>query len=232
MVEHKKLVIIPAFNEEQSIIGQYNEVRDKAGTFDVLVINDCSKDLTHRLCVDNRVKVLDLAVNLGIGGAMQTGYRYAWLNGYDIAVQIDGDGQHDPAYLNMMYDMLVSNEADMVIGSRFIDKEGYQSTPLRRLGIGYFSALIRLLTGHMVTDPTSGLRMVGRKLIEEFASDYPQDYPEPESTVRLLLHGYKTVEVPVRMRRRSGGRSSIHPVASVYYMIKVTIAIVLERMRK
>ncbi|MBQ7588090.1 MAG: glycosyltransferase family 2 protein [Lachnospiraceae bacterium] len=232
MVEHKKLVIIPAFNEEESIIGQYNEVKEKAEGYDILVINDCSKDMTHRLCVDNHVKVLDLAVNLGIGGAMQTGYRYALLNGYDVAVQIDGDGQHDPAYINKMYDALVSDGADMVIGSRFIDKEGYQSTFLRRLGIGYFSAIIRLLTGHTVTDPTSGLRMVRRKLIEEFASDYPQDYPEPESAVRLLQHGNKVVEVSVRMRRRSGGRSSIHPVASVYYMTKVTIAIILERMRK
>lgn len=232
MVEHKKLVIIPAFNEEESIIGQYNEVKEKAEGYDILVINDCSKDMTHRLCVDNHVKVLDLAVNLGIGGAMQTGYRYALLNGYDVAVQIDGDGQHDPFFLNEMYDTLVSTGADMVIGSRFINKEGYQSTSLRRLGIRYFTMLIRLMTGHTVTDPTSGFRMTGKELIGEFAKDYPQDYPEPESVVRILRKGKKAVEVPVIMRRRSGGISSIHLTASVYYMIKVTIAIILERMRK
>lgn len=232
MVEHKKLVIIPAFNEEESIIGQYNEVKEKAEGYDILVINDCSKDMTHRLCVDNHVKVLDLAVNLGIGGAMQTGYRYALLNGYDVAVQIDGDGQHDPAYLNEMYRALVSQGADMVIGSRFIEREGYQSTLLRRLGIKYFTMIIRHMTGHTVTDPTSGFRMAGKELIGQFAKDYPQDYPEPESVVRILGQGKKVVEVPVIMRRRRGGISSIHLTASVYYMIKVTIAIILERMRK
>ncbi|MCR5508409.1 MAG: glycosyltransferase family 2 protein, partial [Lachnospiraceae bacterium] len=185
-----------------------------------------------KLCADKGVRVLDHAVNLGIGGSVQTGYRYAYDNGYETAVQIDGDGQHDPAYLDMMYDTLVSTGADMVIGSRFIDKEGYQSTGLRRIGISFFTFLIRTLTGHVITDPTSGLRMAGSRLIREFASDYPQDYPEPESVVRAVLKGYKVVEVPVKMRERSGGVSSIHARASVYYMIKVTMAVILERMRK
>ena len=232
MVEHRKIVIIPAFNEDRSIVGQYEEVRQRADDYDVIVINDCSSDRTRQFCLDNGIKVIDHAVNLGIGGAVQTGYRYACLNGYDVAVQIDGDGQHDAAYLDEMYRVFTESGADMVIGSRFIEKEGYMSTPLRRLGIRFFSGLIRILTGSMVTDPTSGFRMAGRDLIEEFAKDYPQDYPEPESLVRILLEGRKVVEVPVRMRERSAGSSSIHFAAAVYYMIKVTIAVILERMRK
>ncbi len=162
---------------------------------------------------------------------MQTGYRYAAQNGYDVAVQIDGDGQHDAAYLPLIYDALLQKNADMVIGSRFLEKQGDQSTVFRRFGIGFFTRLIRLLTKATVTDPTSGLRMVNRALILEFSEDYPQDYPEPESVVRLLKKGCRVVEVPVRMRKRAGGRSSIRLFAAVYYMIKVTIAVILERMR-
>ena len=231
MTEQKKLVIIPAFNEEQSIAGQCDEVRKKAGEYDIIVINDCSTDNTYGNCLANSVKVIDHAVNLGIGGAVQTGFRFAASAGYDVAVQIDGDGQHDAAFLRDMYDILIKERADMVIGSRFIGNDGFQSTPLRRIGIRYFSWLIRSLTGKTITDPTSGYRMVGRRLICDFANDYPQDYPEPESIVRSLRRGYRIVEVPVVMRPRKTGRSSIRLTASVYYMIKVTIAIVLERIR-
>ena len=227
----KKLVIIPAYNEESSIEAQYEEVRKQAPDYDVLVINDGSGDRTAELCYNHHIEYLDLAVNLGIGGAVQTGYRYAALNGYDIAVQVDGDGQHDPAYLPSLCEALLQQGADMVVGSRFIEKEGDQSGRIRRMGIRYFSRLIRLLCGQRITDPTSGLRMVGRKLIEEFASDYPQDYPEPESIVRVLKNGYTVTEIPVRMRKRAGGRSSIRPAGAIYYMVKVTIAVILERMR-
>ncbi|MBR6329693.1 MAG: glycosyltransferase family 2 protein [Lachnospiraceae bacterium] len=227
----KKLVIIPAYNEERSIIKQCSEVIDTGG-YDIIVVNDGSRDATLQLCRENGIKVLDLAVNLGIGGAMQAGYRYALQRGYDIAVQVDGDGQHDPAFLGAMYDALISQNADMVIGSRFIENEGYQSTASRRLGIRYFSGLMGILTGQALTDPTSGFRMVGRELIREFAANYPHDYPEPESAVRLLLQNRKILEIPVKMRERSGGRSSIGLKGSVYYMIKVTLAILLERMRK
>ncbi len=232
MVEHRKLVIIPAYNEENSIVGQWNEVRKKARDYDVIVVNDCSQDKTLDICTKSGIKVIDHAVNLGIGGAVQTGYRYAYQNGYDIAVQIDGDGQHDAGYLVDMYEILVREGADMVIGSRFLGSGGYRSTFFRRIGICYFSVLIKLLTGHTVTDPTSGFRMVGPKLISQFAGDYPQDYPEPESIVRILMQGCKVAEAGVIMRERQNGRSSISPAASVYYMIKVTIAMILERMRK
>lgn len=228
----KKLVIIPAYNEEHSIGRVIQEVRRKTKDFDVVVVNDCSKDRTAEICREYGATVLDLAVNLGIGGAMQTGYRYADENGYGCAVQVDGDGQHDPAYLDSMFELLCSEKADMVIGSRFIERQGYQSSVLRRNGIRYFSWLIRVLTKQTVTDPTSGMRMVNREQIERFAEEYPSDYPEPESLVHLLKREKKVIEAPVIMRERAEGRSSIRLKGSVYYMIKVTIAIILERMRK
>ncbi|MCR4658412.1 MAG: glycosyltransferase family 2 protein [Lachnospiraceae bacterium] len=225
----KKLVIIPAYNEEQTIVRVCNEIREKAPEYDLVVINDCSTDQTAALCRANGIKVIDLPVNHGIGGAMQTGYRYAANNDYDIAVQVDGDGQHDSLYIGTMYEALVSEGADLVIGSRFLENAGYKSTRLRRLGIRYFSLLIRLLTGCTVTDPTSGFRMAGRRLMEDFAKDYPRDYPKPESIVRAIKHGGRLVEVPVRMRQRAGGVSSISLKDAVCYMIKVTVAIILGK---
>jgi hypothetical protein len=227
----KRLAVLPAYNEEKNLPALYRELREKAPEYDVLAVNDGSTDGTLACCRENGIPALDLAVNLGIGGAVQAGYRYAAEHGYGIAVQVDGDGQHDPAFLESMYEKLLSEDADMVIGSRFLEREGYQSTALRRQGIRYLSRLIRLLTGKTVTDPTSGFRMVRRPVIEAFAEDYPQDYPEPESLVRLLRQGKKVVEVPVRMRERSGGASSIGKSASMGYLIKVTAAILLERMR-
>ena len=149
-----------------------------------------------------------------------------------MAVQFDGDGQHDAKYLNAMADYLEANEADMVIGSRFINKEGFQSSGLRRFGIRYFSLLIRFLTGKTVLDPTSGMRMVNRDVMKIYSEDYPVDYPEPESVVTILNMGKKVLEVPVIMRERQGGVSSISAGRSVYYMVKVTLAILMERMRK
>ena len=175
---------------------------------------------------------MHLPVNLGIGGAVQTGYLYAARNGYDIAVQVDGDGQHDPKFLSKMAEFIEAEHADMVIGSRFINKEGFQSSGARRVGIKYFTMLIKLLTGAKITDPTSGLRMVNREIIEFFAEEYPKDYPEPESVVAILRRKKKVLELPVIMRERSGGVSSISMKKSVYYMIKVSLAILIERIRK
>ncbi len=228
---HKILVIIPAYNEEENIVDTVNAVIEEIPEFDYVVINDCSKDQTLKKCRENDINVLALPINLGIGGAVQTGYKYALMKGYDYAVQVDGDGQHDPKYLKKMLDMMISEEADMVIGSRFIEKEGFQSYVIRRLGIRYFSSLIKLLTGIRITDPTSGLRMVGRRVIEMFARDYPRDYPEPESVVSVLKRNMKVVEIPVVMRDRQGGRSSISIKAGLYYMIKVSLAIIMERIR-
>jgi len=231
MVKERKLIILPAYNEEQSIAGLCREIRETAPDYDMIVVNDGSRDGTLSLCRENGVPVLDLAVNLGIGGAVQAGYRYAAKGGYNAAAQVDGDGQHDPACLRKMYETLLSEKADMVIGSRYLEGEGYQSTALRRWGIRYLSFLIRLATGKKITDPTSGFRMVSGETAKQFAADYPQDYPEPESLVRLLKQGKKVVEVPVRMRGRSGGATSIGAGASVYYLIKVTAAILTESLR-
>lgn len=226
----KKLVIIPAYNEEASIVNTVQDILDHAPGFDYVVINDCSKDRTLQRCRENGLNVINLPVNLGIGGGIQTGYRYAVEHGYDVAVQFDGDGQHDASYLQAMADRLERDDLDMVIGSRFIENEGFQSTGLRRFGINFFKFLIKLLYGGTITDATSGMRMCSRRVMEEFSMDYPQDYPEPETVARLLRKKYKVREIPVVMRERSAGTSSINPAKSVYYMIKVSLAILVERL--
>ena len=227
----KKLIIIPAYNESENIVGTVRDIEENAPEFDYIIINDCSTDNTLEICKQNHFNYVNLPINLGIGGAVQTGYKYAKEYGYDLAVQVDGDGQHDPAFLQKMADYLEEHKLDMVIGSRFITNEGFQSSALRRVGIVYFTRLIHLLTGKTVTDPTSGLRMGGRKVIELFSGNYPKDYPEPETAVTALNNGLKIEEIPVIMRARQGGVSSITMKKSVYYMVKVTIAIIIERMR-
>ncbi len=223
----KVLVIIPAFNEEGSIEHTMENLRKYAPDYDYLIINDSSEDDTLRICRKNKYHYLNLPVNLGIGGAVQTGYRYAYYQGYDLAVQFDGDGQHRAEYLPVMKEKLLQEGADMVIGSRFIRMEGDQSSYLRRIGIRYFSWLIRLVTGSKITDPTSGMRMVNRKLLQRFMSDYPKDYPEPESVVDILIRQYKVCEIPVVMNGRISGISSISMMKSIYYMVKVSLAIVI-----
>ena len=231
MSDCRKLIIIPAYNEEESIEGTIKDILKNAPGFDYIVINDCSKDHTGEILQKNNYRHLNLPINLGIGGAVQTGYQYALAYGYDVAVQIDGDGQHDVSYLSAMAEELRNSQSDMIIGSRFIKKEGFQSSRMRRAGITYFSALIRLLTGCRVSDPTSGMRMVNKDVIAMFAANYPRDYPEPESVVRLLRDHKKVREVPVKMRERQGGESSIRLTRSIYYMIKVSLAILIERIR-
>lgn len=228
----KKLIIIPAYNEEENIEKTVEWVLKEAPDFDYVIINDCSKDSTRKICEERGYNILNLPINLGIGGAVQTGYKYAARNGYDMAVQIDGDGQHDPKFLELMARYLVEHDLDMVIGSRFIEKEGFQSSGLRRVGISFFTKLIKLLTGATITDPTSGLRMAGKNVLQLFAEDYPKDYPEPESVVEILRRKMKVEEIPVIMHAREGGVSSISMKKSVYYMIKVTLAIIIERIRK
>lgn len=228
----KKLVIIPAYNEEGNLEKTVNDITENAPGFDYVIINDCSTDNTLEMCRRHGFHYLNLPVNLGIGGAVQTGYRYAFYHGYDLAVQFDGDGQHSAAHLEDMAKVLEESGADMVIGSRFIEKEGFQSSGLRRVGIRYFTMLIRLLTGKTITDPTSGMRMVNRKLLEKFTNEYPKDYPEPESVVTILSENYKVKEVPVIMNEREEGVSSISLRNSVYYMIKVSFAILIARMKK
>ena len=228
----KSIVLIPAYNEEKSIQTTIADIKENAPGFDYVIINDCSTDRTLKICEDEGLHVLNLPINLGIGGAVQTGYLYAYKNGYEYAVQFDGDGQHDAKYLGEMQEYMEQNKLDMLIGSRFIEKEGFQSSGLRRFGIRYFSALIKLLTGTRITDPTSGMRMVNRDIIKLYADSYPKDYPEPESAVAILNQGKVVGEYPVIMRERTEGVSSISPIRSVYYMVKVTLAILVEMLRK
>lgn len=227
----KKLIIIPAYNEEANIEKTIESILKDSEGFDYIIINDCSTDGTREICVTNGYNIVNLPINLGIGGAVQTGYKYAVQHGYDMAVQVDGDGQHDPKFLAEMAEYLEKNNLDMVIGSRFINMEGFQSSGLRRAGIRFFTCLIKMLTGKTITDPTSGLRMIGKNVLSIFAREYPKDYPEPESVVAVLRKKLKVEEIPVIMHEREGGVSSISMKKSVYYMIKVTLAIVIERIR-
>ena len=228
----KKLIIIPAYNEEANIEKTVTAIKKNAQEFDYIIINDCSTDNTKTICEKNNYNVVNLPINLGIGGAVQTGYRYAYEHNYDVAVQVDGDGQHNPEFLISMAEYLMKYKLDMVIGSRFIEKKGFQSSYARRMGIKFFTVLIYLVTGKKITDPTSGLRMVGRNAMNLFAHDYPRDYPEPESVVAILRRNMKVQEIPVIMKERDGGVSSISLKKSIYYMIKVPLAILIERIRK
>ena len=205
---------------------------ENAKDFDYVVINDCSKDNTLEICHEHNFNVVNLPVNMGIGGGVQTGYMYAYRNGYDIAVQFDGDGQHNASYLDSMSKKLVEENLDMVIGSRYIEKEGFQSSGMRRMGIKYFTALIKQLTGKKITDPTSGRRMINRKIMKQFSEEYPKDYPEPESVVTILKESDKVEEIPVKMNAREEGVSSISPSKSIYYMVKVSIAVLIAAIRK
>ena len=197
---------------------------------DYLVVNDCSTDDSARILRENGYNYLDLPLNLGIGGGVQSGYLYATANDYDITVQMDGDGQHDPKYLYDVIRPVAEGKLDMCIGSRFIKKEGFQTSFMRRVGIRFLSFMIRLLTGQRVLDVTSGYRACGKQMTALFAKHYAQDYPEPEAIVTAICNGYKVGEVPVVMEERQGGVSSIRAFKSVYYMIKVSLALIIHRL--
>lgn len=229
MSEKKPLIIIPAYKEAENIEKLVDNIIENYPQYDYVIINDGSKDETVAICKKRGYCFLDLPINLGIGGAVQTGYKYAERNGYEIAIQIDGDGQHDVSQLDKVIEPLVSGEADIAIGSRFIEKEGFQSSSIRRFGIRFLSGLIRLCTGKKVLDVTSGYRAVNRRFIEIYAENYPSDYPEPEAIVAAVMHKGRIQEIPVVMQERQGGTSSIHAWKSVYYMIKVTLAILVCR---
>lgn len=229
----KLLVIIPAYNEEDAILGTVQGLREHCPEADCIVINDCSKDGTRRVLQEHDIPYLDLPLNLGIGGGVQTGYKYAVEHGYDVTVQFDGDGQHRAEYIAALVQPILAGEADMAVGSRFVAGEGkgFQSSALRRVGINFLSGLIRLCTGQRVMDATSGFRACGRQLTALFAESYAQDYPEPEAIVTALVSGYRVKEIPVEMSERQGGESSINAVKSVYYMVKVSLAVLLAGMR-
>lgn len=230
MTERKKvLVIIPAYNEQDNILTTCKAI-DKIKYVDYVVINDGSKDNTEQILRENNIPHIELIENLGIGGAVQTGYKYAELEGYDIAVQFDGDGQHRAEDLETVIQPLLDDRADMVIGSRFVSsrKEGFRSSMMRRAGIKTISSAIKLKAHKRIYDTTSGYRAINRKLIEKFAEDYSSEYPEPISIVAALLNGAKIKEVPVTMAARGGGKSSITMHKSAYYMINVVLQILIQ----
>ncbi len=223
------LLIIPAYNEAENIARVVEEVQPYGVDYDYVVINDGSVDDTESILMGIKGNHITLPINLGIGGAMQTGYRYAFDKGYDIAVQLDGDGQHDVGQVSKLIGQIEAG-ADIAIGSRFIEKKGFQSSVARRTGIRILSWLIHFCTGIRIIDSTSGFRAVNRHYIEVFSKYYPQDYPEPESIVFAAMHGAQITETPVVMREREAGKSSIVLWKSAYYMIKVCLAIVLCKM--
>lgn len=234
----RTLIIIPAYNEEKSILNTVNSIieynKKNKEKYDFVVINDGSKDKTEEILVENKINHIKLINNLGIGGAIQTGYKYAYNNDYDIAVQFDGDGQHDINYVKDIIEPIKNNKANMVIGSRYIDKskEGFKSSLSRRMGIKIISFFIKLFTRKKLYDTTSGFRAVDKEIIKIFSINYPTEYPEPVSEVTVLKRKYKIDEVPVLMHERQGGKSSIHAWKNVYYMINVTIAMFIESIKR
>jgi glycosyltransferase involved in cell wall biosynthesis len=230
--ELKRLAVVPALNEEATVGRVIDEIRRFDPGFDVVVVDDGSTDRTAAVADARGAHVLRLPFNLGIGGAVQTGYRFAFERGYDIAVQVDGDGQHDPSQLPAVLEPVLAGEADVCVGSRFAGGSGYQSSFVRRLGIRLFASVVSAVVRQKVTDTTSGFRAVNRKGIALFAADYPHDYPEVEATVMSVKHRLRLKEVPVEMRERAGGESSITAPRSIYYMAKVLLAIFVGLFRR
>ncbi len=231
----KIAAIVPAYNEEKAITAVVNDILQTAQiqnlSITVVVVNDCSKDSTSEIISKLNCVALDLPINLGIGGAVQTGFKYAFENGFDFAIQIDGDGQHPASEIPKLINAIKENNLDVVIGSRFVSKEGFQSSLVRRMGINYFKWLNRFLVGVVVNDSTSGFRLINKKALEIVSEYYPDEYPEPEAIVLYSLNKLKIGEVPVNMKERQGGVSSIGTVSSVYYMFKVTLAIIYTFIR-
>ena len=230
----RRIAIVPALNEETAIAQVINEIRAYDPELEIVVIDDGSPDRTAQVARAAGAHVLRLPFNLGIGGAVQTGFRYAYENGFELAVRVDGDGQHDPAQLSAVVDPVIRGDADIVVGSRYLGRggEGYRSTAPRRIGIRILAGVVSLLTRQRITDPTSGFQALNRKAITLFAVDYPHDYPEVEALVLLQRHRLRLNEVPIAMRPRAGGRSSIRTLHTAYYMVKVLIALFVGSFRR
>jgi glycosyltransferase involved in cell wall biosynthesis len=228
----RRIAIVPALNEEANIGRVIHELRAFDPGMEILVVDDGSSDATAAVAAAQGARVVRLPFNLGIGGAVQTGYRYAFDHGFDVAVQVDGDAQHDPSQLPLLLRPLLDGEADMVVGSRFAGDGDFRSTAARRVGIRIFARIVSAVVRQRLTDTTSGFRAVNRRGIALFAADYPHDYPEVEATVMLVKHKLRLKEVPVAMRERAGGRSSITAIRSVYYMAKVLLAIFVGLFRR
>ena len=233
----KVLLIIPAYNEEENILNTYKTIieynKKNKTNYDVIVINDGSRDSTSEICHKNNIPVIDLIHNLGIGGAVQTGYKYAYYNNYDIAVQFDGDGQHDVRYVKNIIEPIISKKADLVIGSRFVENiDTFKSSFARRIGIKIISWFIKFATGKRIYDTTSGFRACSKEIIKDFAISYPIEYPEPLTTAEILKKKYIVDEVSVEMKEREGGVSSIRAWKNIYYMINVSLALLIIKVRR
>jgi glycosyltransferase involved in cell wall biosynthesis len=237
----KNLIVIPAFNEEEALPTTLRALQELPDGYEVLVVNDGSRDKTARLAEQlartNRlpVHVVSLPLNCGIGTAVKTGYLFATRRGdYAYVIQFDADGQHDASYIPRLVNACEKDHLDLCVGSRFLDPESgaFQSTFARRIGIRFFCGLISVLSGVRVTDPTSGFRCAGPRAVACFADYYPDDYPEPESLFWCVRNQFRIGEIPVRMHERQGGVSSIRWFATAYYMVKVSLAIVFDRLRR
>jgi glycosyltransferase involved in cell wall biosynthesis len=228
----RRVALVPAYNEEGSIGGVIDEIRAADPDIAIVVVDDGSADDTAGAAAARGARVLKLPFNLGIGGAVQTGYRYAYEEGFDLALRVDGDGQHDPSWFGVLAGPVLAGHADIAVGSRFIGRRGFRSSRSRRSGIRLLSWTVTLLCGGRVTDPTSGFQVTNRRAIALFAAYYPHDYPEVEATVLAAKAGLRRAEVPVEMRERQAGRSSIGAVRSVYYMVKVMLSIFVATFRR
>ena len=228
----RRVAIVPALNEERSIPRVIEELRAFDPGLEIVVVSDGSTDRTADVAEEHGAHALRLPFNLGIGGAVQTGFRYAYENGFDVAVRVDGDGQHDASQLDRVLRPVLAGEADIAVGSRFVGTDGYRSSRSRRVGIRILAAVVSRLVGQRVTDTTSGFQALNRNGIELFARDYPHDYPEVEATVMVFKHELRLVEVGVTMREREHGRSSITALRSIYYMVKVLIALFVGLFRR
>jgi glycosyltransferase involved in cell wall biosynthesis len=228
----KRVAVVPAFNEEGSIGRVIDELRRFDPDFEIVVVDDGSADDTARVAESRGARVLRLPFNLGIGGAVQTGFRYAYEHDFELAVRVDGDGQHDAAELSALLEPVLAGEVDIAVGSRFTGVEGFRSSRSRRLGIRILASVVSALVRQRVTDPTSGFQALNRRAIALFAADYPHDYPEVEATVLVARHRLRRREVAVAMRERSAGQSSIGAVAAAYYMTKVLLALFVGLFRR
>ncbi len=228
----KLLVIIPAFNEEANVGAVVRDVKHNLPAADIVVIDDGSSDATSVAAEQAGAKVLRHPFNMGIGATMQTGYKYARVKGYDAAVQVDADGQHPADQIARLAGPVLTGKADIAVGSRFLAEGDYKPSLARSAGMAIFSKVVSAIIKVRVTDTTSGFRAAGRRCIEYFSYNYPDDYPEVEALVLLHRKGFSIMEVPVKMRARAGGQSSITPVKSVYYMIKVLLAIFVDLLKK
>lgn len=231
MAEPRLLAIIPAHNEADSIADVIDDIRANTGA-DIVVVNDGSTDDTAAIALAKGAELLNMPFNLGIGSTMQTGFKFAYAQGYDIAVQVDGDGQHDAAELPALIQPLIDGECDMVLGSRYLKETGYSGSAGRRVGTAIFSRILSLMLRQKLTDATSGFRALNARVIELFAHDYPRDYPEVEALLQVHMARFRVREISVEMRARGGGRSSINAFRSIYYMVKVLLALLVVMTRK